>query len=257
MNTTMSNKVSPSENGYVRDEPKEVYKIAFNKYDDFLIAYHSEDGNDNYIITKGKGNNCDFTIHKTDFGTPAGNPDRQILESKNATYAEVVERVKSHLGIAPDSDTTFKLRMGWRILDGFAEAMLDNGKINISQINANDIHLKSLAKTFNKYFVKVFEDFEGNYKATIDEYAQQILKIDKEYRQTTRYEHLSNYGVVFRFLTASHPYKDFVENALNELHLITVNHPEANQDYLDKRMQEFYDSYNMKKEQDNTIGLAP
>jgi len=95
MNTTMSNKVAPSENGYVRDEPKEVYKIAFNKYDDFLIAYHSEDGNDNYIITKGKGNNCDFTINKTDFGTPAGNPDRQILESKNATYAEVVERVKS------------------------------------------------------------------------------------------------------------------------------------------------------------------
>ena len=62
MNTTMSNKVAPSENGYVRDEPKEVYKIAFNKYDDFLIAYHSEDGNDNYIITKGNGNNCDFTI---------------------------------------------------------------------------------------------------------------------------------------------------------------------------------------------------
>lgn len=104
--------------------------------------------------------------------------------------------------------------------------------------------------------MKVFEDFEGNYKATIDEYAQQILKIDKEYRQTTRYEHLSNYGVVFRFLTASHPYKDFVENALNELHLITVNHPEANQEYLDKRMQEFYDNYSMKKEQNNTMGFA-
>ena len=29
---------------YVRDEPNDVYKIAFNKYDDFLIAYHSEDG---------------------------------------------------------------------------------------------------------------------------------------------------------------------------------------------------------------------
>lgn len=25
MNTTMSNKVSPSENGYVRDEPNDVY----------------------------------------------------------------------------------------------------------------------------------------------------------------------------------------------------------------------------------------
>ena len=257
MNIAMSNQVSPSENGYVRDEPKDVYKIAFNKYDDFLIAYHSEDGKDNYIITKGNGDNCDFTIHKTDFGTPAGNPDRKILESKSATYGEVVEHVKSRLGITPDNDTTYNLRMGWRILDGFAEAMLDNGKINISQINPDDIHLKSLAKTFNKYFVKVFnEDFEKMHKFTIDEYAQQILEIEREYRKTSRYEHLSNYGVAFRFLTANQHHQDFVQNALNELHLITVNHPEANQEYIDKRMQEFYDNYSMKKEQNNTVGFT-
>lgn len=253
----MSNKVSPSENGYVRDEPNDVYKIAFNKYDDFLIAYHSEDGKDNYIITEGAGNNCDFTIHKTDFGTPAGNPDRKILESKSSTYGEVVEHVKSRLGITPDNDTTYNLRMGWRILDGFAEAMLDNGKINISQINPDDIHLKSLAKTFNKYFVKVLnEDFEKMHKFTIDEYAQQILEIEREYRKTSRYEHLSNYGVAFRFLTANQHHQDFVQSALNELHLITVNHPEANQEYIDKRMQEFYDNYSMKKEQNNTVGFT-
>lgn len=257
MNTAMSNQVSPSENGYVRDEPNDVYKIAFNKYDDFLIAYHSEDGNDNYIITKGNNNDCDFTIHKTDFGTPTGNPDRKILESKSATYAEVVEHVKSHLGIEPNNDITYNLRINWRILDGFAEAMLDNGKINISQINPNDIHLKSLAKTFNKYFFKALnEDFHKNHQLTIDEFAQQILEIEKEYRQSTRYEHLSNYGVVFRFLAVTHPYQDFTQNALNELHLITINHPEANQEYLDKRMQEFYDNYSIKKEQNNTMGFA-
>lgn len=258
MNTAMSNQVSPSENGYVRDEPNDVYKIAFNKYDDFLIAYHSEDGNDNYIITKGNNNDCDFTIHKTDFGTPAGNPDRKILESKSATYAEVVEHVKSRLGITPDNDTTYNLRMGWRILDGFAEAMLDNGKININQLNPDDIHLKSLAKTFNKYFVKALnEDFKNSHKMSLDEFAQQIFEIEKEYRQSSRYDHLTNYGVAFRFLASSQPHQDFVNNALNELHLITVNHPEANQDYLDKRMQEFYDNYSMKKEQDNTISFAP
>ena len=257
MNTAMSNQVSPSENGYVRDEPNDVYKIAFNKYDNFLIAYHSEDGNDNYIITKGNNNDCDFTIHKTDFGTPAGNPDRKILESKSATYAEVVEHVKSHLGIEPNNDITYNLRINWRILDGFAEAMLDNGKINISQINPNDIHLKSLAKTFNKYFFRALnEDFHKNHQLTIDEFAQQILEIEKEYRQSTRYEHLSNYGVAFRFLAVTHPYQDFTQNALNELHLITVNHPEANQEYLDKRMQEFYDNYSIKKEQNNTMGFA-
>ena len=253
----MSNQKQPSENGYIRDEPDDVYKIAFNKYDNFLIAYHSEDGNDNYIITKGNGNNCDFAIHKTDFGTPAGNPDRKILESKSATYGEVIEHVKSRLGITPDNDTTYNLRIGWRILDGFSETMLDNGKININQINPDDIHLKSLAKIFNKYFVKVLnEDFKNEHKLTIDEYAQQILEIEKEYRKTTRYEHLSNYGVAFRFLASSQPYQDFAQSALNELHLIAANHPEANQEYIDKRMQEFHENYSIKKEQNNTIGLT-
>ena len=135
--------------------------------------------------------------------------------------------------------------------------MLDNGKININQINPDDIHLKSLAKTFNKYFVKVLnEDFKNQHKLTIDEYAQQIREIEKEYRNTNRYDHLSNYGITFRFLVASQPHQDFAQSALNELHLIAVNHPEANQEYIDKRLQEFYDNYSMKKEQNNTIGLT-
>lgn len=238
---------------YVRDEWEEIRKTDFTNKDglsNFVIAYHSDKEGKGYVIERMPDLGMRFVITEN-------NGDNFNLTSVNqtifATYREVVEHVKEHTGLTPENDSGFKSRLKQTIVDGFAQIMLDNGKINIHQIPAKDVHLRTVAKLFNKFFGQEFQ------KRSVDEICDDATLASKYY-SSPYMDYQNNAAIAFSYLAYTREVTGgFVEDTLDTLHTLTSNKPDASNEYVEQWLKNFYEGYMDEKidiKNDN-IGLSP
>ena len=219
---------------YVRDEFEEIKKTDFTNKDglsNFVIAYHSDKEEKGYVIERMPDLGMRFVITENNGDNlhPTG-----VNQTIFATYREVVEHAKKHTGLTPENDIGFSSRLKQTIVEGFAKLMLDNGKINIHQIPAKDVHLRTVAKLFNKFFGQEFQ------KRSVDEIADDAMLASKHYSSI-----YTDYG--------------FVNDTLDTLHTLTSNKPDASNEYVEQWLKNFYEGYMEEKidiKNDN-IGLEP
>lgn len=237
---------------YVRDEWEEIKRTEFstiNGLSNFVIAYHSEKEQKGYVIEKMPDIGMRFII--TENNGDNLNPT-SVNQTIFATYREVVEHVKEHTGLTPENDIGFSSRLKQTIVDGFANLMLDNGKINIHQIPAKDVHLRTVAKLFNKFFGQEFQ------KRSVDDISDDARLASKHYSSVyTDYE--NNAAIAFSYLSYTKATGGFVNDTLDTLHTLTSNKPDASNEYVEQWLKNFYEGYMDEKidiKNDN-IGLSP
>ena len=237
---------------YVRDELEEIKKTDFTNKDglyNFVIAYHSDKEGKGYVIERMPDLGMRFVITENNGDNlhPTG-----VNQTIFATYREVIEHTKEHTGLTPENDIGFSSRLKQTIVDGFAKLMLDNGKINIHQIPAKDVHLRTVAKLFNKFFGQEFQ------KRSVDEIADDAMLASKHYSSIyTDYE--NNAAIAFSYLAYTKATGGFVNDTLDTLHTLTSTKPDASNEYVEQWMKNFYEGYMDEKidiKNDN-IGLEP
>lgn len=237
---------------YVRDEWEEIRKTDFTNKDglsNFVIAYHSEKEQKGYVIERMPDLGMRFVVTENNGGNL--NPT-SVNQTIFATYREVVEHAKDRTGLTPDNDIGFKSRLKQTIVDGFAKLMLDNGKINIQQIPAKDVHLRTVAKLFNKFFGQEFQ------KRPVDDICDDAILASKHYSSVyTDYE--NNAAIAFSYLAYTKASGGFVNDTLDTLHTLTSTKPDASNEYVEQWLKNFYEGYMDEKidiKNDN-IGLSP
>lgn len=237
---------------YVRDEFEEIRKTDFTNKDglsNFVIAYHSDKEEKGYVIERMPDLGMRFVITENNGDNlhPTG-----VNQTIFATYCEVIEHAKEHTGLTPENDIGFSSRLKQTIVEGFAKLMLDNGKINIHQIPAKDVHLRTVAKLFNKFFGQEFQ------KRSVDEIADDAMLASKHYSPIyTDYE--NNAAIAFSYLAYTKATGGFVNDTLDTLHTLTSNKPDASNEYVEQWLKNFYEGYMDEKidiKNDN-IGLEP
>lgn len=237
---------------YVRDEYEEITKTEFSNKEglsNFVIAYHSDKDLKGYVIERMPDLGMRFVVTENNGGNL--NPT-SVNQTIFATYREVVEHAKGRTGLTPDNDIGFKSRLKQTIVDGFAKLMLDNGKINIHQIPAKDVHLRTVAKLFNKYFAKEFQ------KRNIDEIVDDAMLASKQYSSVNT-DYQNNAAIAFSYLAYTKASGGFVNDTLDTLHTLTSNKPDASNEYVEQWLKNFYEGYMDEKidiKNDN-IGLSP
>lgn len=237
---------------YIRDEWEEIKRTEFstiNGLSNFVIAYHSEKEQKGYVIEKMPDIGMRFVI--TENNGDNLNPT-SVNQTIFATYREVVDHVKEHTGLTPENSIGFASRLKQTIVDGFAKIMLDNGKINIHQIPAKDVHLRTVAKLFNKFFGQEFK------KRSVDDICDDAILASKQYSSIyTDYE--NNAAIAFSYLSYTKATGGFVNDTLDTLHTLTSNKPDASNEYVEQWLKNFYEGYMDEKidiKNDN-IGLSP
>ena len=237
---------------YIRDEWEEIRKTDFTNKDglsNFVIAYHSEKEQKGYVIERMPDLGMRFVI--TENNGDNLNPT-SVNQTIFATYRDVIEHVKEHTGLTPENDIGFSSRLKQTIVDGFAKIMLDNGKINIHQIPAKDVHLRTVAKLFNKFFGQEFQ------KRPVDDICDDAILASKHYSSVyTDYE--NNAAIAFSYLAYTKASGGFVNDTLDTLHTLTSNKPDAGNEYVEQWLKNFYEGYMDEKidiKNDN-IGLEP
>ena len=230
---------------YVRDELEEIRKTEFINKDglyNFVIAYHSDKEGKGYVVERMPDLGMRFVITEN-------NGDNLHSTGVNQT---IFEHVKEHTGLTPENDIGFSSRLKQTIVDGFAKIMLDNGKINIHQIPAKDVHLRTVAKLFNKFFGQEFQ------KRSIDDICDDAILASKHYSSVyTDYE--NNAAIAFSYLSYTKATGGFVNDTLDTLHTLTSNKPDASNEYVEQWLKNFYEGYMEEKidiKNDN-IGLEP
>ena len=224
---------------YVRDESDEIQKTGFSNKDglsNFVIAYHSDKEEKGYVIEKMPDLQMYFVITENNGDNlhPKG-----VNQTILATYCDVVKHAKKHTGLTPENDIRFSSRLKQTIVDGFAKLMLDNGKINIRQIPAKDVHLRTVAKLFNKFFEKEFQ------KRSVDEICDDAILASKNYGLYTDYG--NNAAIAFSYLSYSKATGGFVTDTLDTLHTLTSTKPDASAEYVEQWLKNFYENYTDEK----------
>jgi hypothetical protein len=237
---------------YVRDEWEEIRKTEFSNKDglsNFVIAYHSDKEGKGYVIERMPDLGMRFVITENNGDNLHSTGVNQTIF---ATYRDVVEHVKEHTGLTPENDIGFSSRLKQTIVDGFAKIVLDNGKINIHQIPAKDVHLRTVAKLFNKFFGQEFQ------KRSVDDICDDAILASKHYSSIyTDYE--NNAAIAFSYLSYTKATGGFVNDTLDTLHTLTSNKPDASNEYVEQWLKNFYEGYMDEKidiKNDN-IGLSP
>ena len=237
---------------YIRDEWEEIKRTEFstiNGLSNFVIAYHSDKEGKGYVVERMPDLGMRFVI--TENNGDNLNPT-SVNQTIFATYREVVEHVKEHTGLTPENDIGFSSRLKQTIVDGFANLMLENGKINIHQIPAKDVHLRTVAKLFNKFFGQEFQ------KRSVDDISDDARLASKHYSSVyTDYE--NNAAIAFSYLSYTKATGGFVNDTLDTLHTLTSNKPDASNEYVEQWLKNFYEGYMDEKidiKNDN-IGLSP
>lgn len=237
---------------YVRDELEEIRKTEFTNKDglyNFVIAYHSDKEGKGYVIERMPDLGMRFVITENNGDNLHSTGVNQTIF---ATYRDVVEHVKEHTGLTPENDIGFSSRLKQTIVDGFAKIMLDNGKINIHQIPAKDVHLRTVAKLFNKFFGQEFQ------KRSVDDICDDAILASKHYSSVyTDYQ--NNAAIAFSYLSYTKAIGGFVNDTLDTLHTLTSNKPDASNEYVEQWLKNFYEGYMEEKidiKNDN-IGLEP
>lgn len=231
---------------YVRDEWEEIRKTDFTNKDgfNFVIAYHSDKEGKGYVIERMPDLGMRFVI--TENNGDNLNPT-SVNQTIFATYREVVDHVKEHTGLTPENSIGFASRLKQTIVDGFAKIMLDNGKINI-----HHVHLRTVAKLFNKFFGQEFK------KRSVDDICDDAILASKQYSSIyTDYE--NNAAIAFSYLSYTKATGGFVNDTLDTLHTLTSNKPDASNEYVEQWLKNFYEGYMDEKidiKNDN-IGLSP